>query len=324
MNLAGLLVACMVVAAAGSTPAPVPERQFDFQSRRAAIVPLFERQPESRAIASEARGVLAIETSVGPVSLWVAPTRGGGECFLIDIEALPTDSAGAACTYRPVRLQHVSRVGQSETAVGGRFLRLIRGRVTAAVETVEIRFADGRRDEVQPAGGFFLHELRGDEEPVAVIAHDRGGSVLQRQPMPGPRSFRRDLAFPTAAYRDVIELETSAGFPITFGVAPGTNGSVCERTIYRRRQAWGCGPGAPRLHASAISVDRAVWPGVVLLQGSVGRKISRLEVWYEDGNAAQVPVVEQYVLFEVPRGRVPKLLVGLDANGGIAARRPLR
>jgi hypothetical protein len=336
-----MLVACGVLAAAAAAAAsasglagrlndfvtdePAPMlRQADLQSHREVIVPRFEQQPESRAIVSKARGVLAIETSVGPVSLWVAPTRGGGECFLIDVQALPIESAGAACAPRPVHQDYVTRLGQSETTVDGRILRLIRGRVTPAVGSVEIRFADGESDEVQPAGGFFLRELRGDEEPVMVIARNRNASELARRPMPGPRSFRRDLAFPIGAYRTVIELESSAGFPMTFAVAPGTNGSVCERTIYRGKQAWGCGPGAARLEASGISVHRRVWNGVVLLEGSVGRAISRLEVWYQDGSASRIPIVEQYVLFEIPRDRIPKVLVGLDANGSIVARRPMR
>jgi hypothetical protein len=148
--------------------------------------------------------------------------------------------------------------------------------------------------------------------------------------MPGPRSFRRDLAFPIGPYRKLIEIKTSAGHPLTFAVAPGTNGSVCERTLYRGRQAWGCGHGSTRLAADTIAVHRGIWDEhddrrpLVLLQGAVGSAISRLEVWYEDRSAARIPIVEQYVLFEVARARKPRVLVGLDANGGIVARHPLR
>ena len=148
--------------------------------------------------------------------------------------------------------------------------------------------------------------------------------------MPGPRSFRRDLAFPVGPYRRVSGIETSAGFPLTFAVAPGTNGSVCERTIYRGAQSWSCGPGPPRLEPDAISVHQALWnesddgTAFTLLQGAVGGAIARLEAWYADGSVERIPIVEQYVLFELPRRRTPAVLVGLDGNGHLVARRSLR
>jgi hypothetical protein len=334
-------MACLVLATAGATaaPAPAPTRvqtDIDLQSRRKAVVPSFRQLPESRAIASRTRGVLAIETSVGPVYLWVAPTRGGGFCHVIDIEAnkLPDGSPNlsGSCRSQPPRSADpfVSGPVRSSTFTVRGDLRLVHGRVSGAVDSVQVRFANGGVATVSPVEGFFLRELDGDEEPTVVIALDASGAELGRRPLPGPRSFRRDLPFPTGPYRTVTAIQTSAGFPMTFAVAPGTNGSVCERTSFRGAHAWGCGPGPTRLEADAIGVHRSLWnehedgKPVALLQGPVGREISRLEVWYEDGTATQIPIVEQYALFEVPRGRTPRLLVGLDATGAIVARRPLR
>jgi hypothetical protein len=334
-----VLLACVVLATAGATAAPAPapvQREVDLQSRRSVVVPWFRQQPESRAIAARTRAVVAIETSVGPVYLWVAPTRGGGFCHVIDIEAntLPDGSPNLSGTCRPQLPRSdgaflAGPVHSSTFTVRGD-LRLVHGRVSGAVDAVQVRFANGGVATVRPVKGFFLRELAREEEPTVVIARDARGTELGRRSLPGPRSFRRDLPFPTAPYRRVTEIQTSAGFPMTFGVAPGTNGSVCERTSYRGAQAWGCGPGATRLEADAISVHRGLWNehedgrAVALLQGAVGRGIARLEVWYEDGTATQMPIVERYVLFEVPRGRTPRLLVGLDATGAIVARRPLR
>jgi hypothetical protein len=330
MRPASILVAVAVLAAsgAGAAPSPAP-RVIDLQARRAAAVAAFRQQPESRAIASKVRRALATRTSVGFVYVWVAPTSGGGDCYLVDVEAVPLESAGAACRPRPARSDYVIRPWQSETQVGGESLRLLTARVTPAVASLVVRFADGTSEQLRPAGGFALRELRRDEEPIAVIARDANGSELRRRRMPGPRSFRRDLAFPVGPYRRVIGIETTEGFPLTFAVAPGTNGSVCERTIYRGAQSWSCGPGPARLEADAISVHRALWndsddgKALALLQGATGRSLSRLEAWYADGSVERIPIVEQYVLFEVPRSRTPRVLVGLDANGGIVARRAL-
>ena len=323
-----VLVAVAVLAASGAGAAPTPPHRIDVQARRVAAVAAFRQQPESTAIAAKARPALATLTSVGPVYVWVAPTRGGGDCYLVDIEAVPVESAGA-CTPRPMRSDYVVRPWQSETRVGRDSLRLLAVRVTPAVASLLVRFASGRSEQLRPAGGFALRELRDDEEPVVVIARDANGSELRRRRMPGPRSFRRDLAFPVGPYRRVIGIETSAGFPLTFAVAAGTNGSVCERTIYRGSQSWSCGPGPAHLAEDAISVHRALWnesadgKAIALLQGAVGRSISRLEAWYAGGRVARIPVAEQYVLFELPRSRKPRVLVGLDTNGGIVARRAL-
>jgi hypothetical protein len=349
------LIACAVLAAAGATAAsasglaarlidvidaePAPARvhgEIDLQTRRKAVVPWFQELPESGAIASKARGVLAIETSVGPVYLWAAPTRRGGFCHLIDIEAntLPDGSPNLAGACGPQRPRSdrpfVAGPVHSSTFTARGDLRLLHGRVSRAVASVHVRFAHGGVATIRPANGFFLRELAHDEEPTIVIARDASGTELGRRPLPGPRSFRRELPFPNGPYRKVTGIRTSAGFPMTFAVAPGTNGSVCERTSYRGGQAWGCGTGPTRLEADEIGVHRGLWnehengSAVALLQGSVGRAITRLEVWYKDGSATQIPIVERYVLFEVPRGRTPRLLVGLDEDGAIVSRRQLR
>jgi hypothetical protein len=321
------LLATLCAGATGPAPHPV-KRSSELTGRREAIAPRLVGQPESRVIAAKTRRVLALQTSVGAVALWAAPTRGGGECWLIDIQGHRPDG-GATCTPLPVRRDYVIRPWQSETRVGEASLRLLSARVTPEVASVEIEFSDGTTDEVRPTGGFFLRELQGEEEPEAVIARDAHGTELRRRSMPGPRSFRRDLPFPTAPYRRVIELQTSAGYPMTLAVAPGTNGSVCRRTIYRGAQAWGCGADPSELEPDEIGVYPGLWnenedgKPVALLEGAVGRSISRLEVWYADRTAARIPVVEQYVLFEVPVGRVPRLLVGVDADGSLIARRPL-
>jgi len=299
------LVVVGLLAALCSGAAPAAKRETAGRDRREVIVP---RQPEAGVIAAKTRRVLAVETSVGPVALWAAPTRAGGECWLLDIDS------GAACSPAPAVADYVIRPWQSETNVGGRTLRLLSARVTPEVASVGIRFADGTTDDVRPTGGFFVRELRGDEEPQLVIARGEQGRELRRRPMPGPRSFRRELPFPTGDYRNVIALKG-----MTLAVAPGTNGTVCRLTVYRGSRSWGCGSGPNRLAPDELDVEVRNR----LVVGSVGRAISRLETWYAGGGGSRVPIARQYVLFEVPRGRVPRVLVGFDAGGSLIARRRL-
>lgn len=60
--------------------------------------------------------------------------------------------------------------------------------------------------------------------------------------------------------------------------------------------------------------------GALLLVGPVGSDIARLELRYEDGRVAPVPLNESWALLEVERGdylpgRRPDTLIGRDATG---------
>ena len=340
-----VLVTCAIVLAVGATaasasglggrlldfvagkPAPPPvKRQFDLQSRRKAVVPWLAQDPRSHAIAAKAEGVLAIDTSVGPVYFWLAPTAGGGECHLLDIQALPLASAGTSCSPQPIRLDHIPRGSIREVRVGDRYLRLLQGRVAADVASIEVRFTNGDTNTVSAAKGFFLGELARDEEPALLIARDERSNELGRFSMRRPSLLPRQIPKATGPYRTVIELETSYGYPLTLLVAPGTNGAVCTETRYRGMRAGGCGPS--RVDDDAIRVGLGLWnenedgKPLIKLQGSVGRSIERLELHYRDGGRVQIPIVEGHVLFELPKDRIPKTLVGLDADGSVVARRP--
>jgi hypothetical protein len=308
-------------------PAPRPvQQQFDLSSRRKSVIPWMAQDPRYRAVASKAEGVLAIETSVGPVYVWVAPTVGGGECELLDIAALPLRTGGLSCSPQPVRLDHVPRAGVRETRVGDRYLRLLQGRVAPDVASIEVRFTDGKKATIPTAKGFFLRELTENEEPKLLIARDADGRELGRHvhrrfSFPG-RSY---IARPTGPYRTVIEVETSWGYPMTLSVAPGANGTVCTETRYRGMRAGSCGQRRPA--EDAIRVGIGLWneppdgKPLVKLEGSVGGSIARLELEYRDGGRVDVPIVEGYVLFELSRKREPKQLVGYAADGSVVARR---
>jgi hypothetical protein len=67
----------------GTPPTPLVQQHFmawNQLGRRATHSP---RWNQLQVNASKAHGVLAIRTSDGPVYLWVAPTRSGGTCWLL-------------------------------------------------------------------------------------------------------------------------------------------------------------------------------------------------------------------------------------------------
>jgi hypothetical protein len=72
-------------------PAPPPVQEL-FADNNRAREQLLEQNAEARqelarrfprSIPGEARGVIALETVDGPISLWVAPTEDGRQCWLI-------------------------------------------------------------------------------------------------------------------------------------------------------------------------------------------------------------------------------------------------
>jgi hypothetical protein len=346
-----ILVAVAVVAAGGTTaaaasglggrvidfvagePAPPPvQRQLDLMSRHKSVVPWFRANPKSRAVASKARGVLAIDTSVGPVYLWVAPTRGGGRCYLIDIVAnsLPDGSpnGGGGCDPGPRPAKPAVLVGQGGTRTPNGMFTFLHGTVAANVASVQVRFSSGKSAELEPAEGFILRELSEGEDPVLVIAHDEHGKELGRHRMQNWRPGPSDIPKPVGPWRTLIEIETSWGYPMTLEVAPGANGTVCTQTRYRGARSTGCSPRPPA--ADKIWVGHTLWnetedrkPALVL-NGPVGSGIRRLEVEYRDGGRAEVPIVEGHVLFELSLKREPKQLVGYGADGSVVARRAFR
>jgi hypothetical protein len=347
-----ILVAVAVLAAAGATaagatglgdrvidfvagePAPPPvQRQLGLMSRHKSVVPWFEQQPGSEAIASKARGVLAIETSVGPVYLWMAPTRGGGFCHMIDIEANSrpdgSPAGGGGCSPHPQPPDEPFVLGPNhrKTLTRRGYLRLLEGRVGPHVASVEVRFVGGERVTLRPAEGFFLRELAEGEDPDLIIARDESGAELARRSMRSLLPPPGKIPQPIGPYRTLIEIETSWGYPMSFAVAPGAAGTVCTQIRYRRARSGGCNR---QPDADEIWVGHSFWnetedrKPVLVLQGSVGRSIARLELEYRDGGRTTIPIVEGHVLFELSRDRPPKELVGLGADGSIVARRPLR
>ena len=113
--VAGAAVATSALAWAGGLldfvagePAPPPVRRtFELADEaRERVLPIFRSGGGPEVIAERAHGVLAIDTSVGPVILWAAPARSGGACYILDIKAsrLPDGrpNGGAGCSPRPL------------------------------------------------------------------------------------------------------------------------------------------------------------------------------------------------------------------------------
>lgn len=77
-----------------------------------------------------------------------------------------------------------------------------------------------------------------------------------------------------------------------------------------------------------IAVHPTLAGSIVYLNGSVGPEVKTLTLEYENGDAAELPIVERFVLFSIAlenfhEGAQPRLLVAKDAEGREVARTPV-
>lgn len=322
---------------AGEPAPPRVKRAFAVQNEARArqVMPIFRRSGASNPIVEQTHGVIGIDSSVGEVIIWAAPTRGGGVCWVLDIEPLRRPdglpNGGAGCNPHPQSPRVPLEYGLRGTRVGDRFLELIDGRVRADVASVELRYADGATETLPVFERFFLHEPRPDSEPILLIARDRDDAELQRQPVRSPESLRDRFPDVVGPERPLIRLKTATGFLLTFALAPAQDDQLCQITRYRGSVARGCGPDPrERVAADEISVHPGLWneaedgKPLVTLNGVVGANIARLELHYVDGTTVPVPITEQFVVFEIPPSHHKDerfVLVGHNSAGEAIVRR---
>lgn len=315
-------------------PAP-PEVMHGFAVQnegRARALPIFRGSPANDVIAEKAHGVIGIESSMGRVIMWAAPTRGGGVCWMVDIERARRPTGGASCSPTPFRRKTDLGYGVRRTRVGDRYLALVEGRVGAAIASVELRYADGVRRRLRVLEGFFLDELHGDSELTLVIGRDARGTEVARRKAGAPlRVGPEAVPKPVGPERAVIRHRSASGHHLTFSLAPGPNGWVCESTHYRGIVTGGCGPDLRnRVEPDEILITRFLFNEppdgnpLVGLRGVVGEDVARLEIRYTDGTAERMPVFERFVFFEIrPEHHQDEafVVVGLDAKGAELDRR---
>jgi hypothetical protein len=142
----------------------------------------------SQVDAARARGVAELHTTAGPVSIWEAPQRHGGECWLFvfgapaQADRTVTGSCDPALAAGPILT-----VEWIEThLLPGLRIVHVRARGVAAVE---LRLADGTTRTMDLVAGHALAALPRDVVPVAVVAKNSAGRVIETQPIRLPRAF---------------------------------------------------------------------------------------------------------------------------------------
>jgi hypothetical protein len=210
-----------------------------------------------------------------------------------------------------------------------RIVRLLSGRVGPDVARVAVRL-DGALVTVPLADRWFFAEFAKD--PTAVVTYDAAGQVVRefeiRFSMPGPV---RPVARPhqVGEAQELLRINARGGREtVTLEVARASDGGNCmivrsDKTPTNR----GCSvptPAPREIGVVGMQFGGGAPDGIQLLVGPVGTEIAALRVAYEDGRQVEIPLNEQWALYEVVpadyvEGRRPVEMTGLDGSGRVIA-----
>jgi hypothetical protein len=177
------------------TPAPAEvETHFAASNRlRASLFAFAEEAGHelhdrfSPVIASEARGLFALESADGPIYLWAAPTEDGRQCWLIQWGAAPA-------TGRPYGKGSCDSTGEARairTSLGWTAerpsVRILHARLyDDAITRVEVEFEDASVLTLPVVAGHALGTVANEPLPVvAFVGRDADGEEVARATLRG-------------------------------------------------------------------------------------------------------------------------------------------
>jgi hypothetical protein len=176
--------------------------------------------------------------------------------------------------------------------------------------------------DVPLTGGTFLAEFPGG--PDEFVSYAKDGTVLERRLFPQPRGAERPAFKPPhqiTRAREVARIQARDGTEeVRLLVADASDGGYCQ-IVRSEHLPPNRGCSHPRLVENEIGVDAMNYggapDGILLLVGQVGAGIASLELEYQDGRRANVPLHRGWALYEIDRrdyaeGRRPTELIGRD------------
>jgi hypothetical protein len=308
---------------------------------------------------SDAHLAVALESSRGPVYLWVDPRTGGGTCTLLEVVEEPDPPAGAPrggvnCSSGPPAERPID-AGQTGTHADGKYLSLMRGHVHPRIARVEVELSDGRVVPMRLVEGFFLAEL-----PVGTLADRVPGcsppemppSILPTRPMPKQdpadvlclvnvieyRGFDTSGALveryrvpkldprryePIEAFRTALSIRLFSGKDARLDYARANGGTMCWRVFWGEMVSGTCSVVTKRSLPS-VTVIGSGEKQSVYFSGPVGSDIARVDLAWDDGSSERLRVEDGFALKQIdPHAeRFPTKLVGRDENGRVVVERP--
>lgn len=269
-----------------------------------------------------ARVAAVLDSSVGTVYLFSSPNA-RGLCASTWIE-------GDRGYQGRLNMGSVCGVGgQSfyafgEQRYGGKVVRLFSGRAGDGVDRVALRFGSSTID-VPLTGRWFLAEF--PEQPDEFLSYDGEGRVLEHRTFPPPPVHVAPVEQPqpVTQAQELARIRARGGSEeVSLLVARASDGGYCQIVRSdRRRSNRGCSIARPKpneIGVSAMNFGGGAPDGILLLVGPVGSDIATLELRYQNGRTATLPLSDGWALFEVEsadyvQGRRPEILIGRDVSG---------
>jgi hypothetical protein len=202
-------------------------------------------------------------------------------------------------------------------------LRLFWGRAGDGVARVALRFGS-RTVAVPLTGRWFIAEF--PSQPGEFLSYDAGGRVFEQQKFHWPTGHEPAFKPPHQVTEEhqVARIRARGGSEeVTLLVARASDGGYCQIVRSDRtptNQTCSVAPPAARKIAVAGMNFGGAPGGILLLVGPVGSDVVKLELRYQSGRVANIPLSEGWTLYEVQHadyvdGRRPEILVGRDASG---------
>jgi hypothetical protein len=322
---------------AGEDAPPSVTRLIVEEGTAERIGPLFFG--EADVIAQAAHGVAALESSKGRVFLWAAPSAGDAICYFVEFERLSERSGSpqgeAHCGHRPIPTAPARTVPiflvLHRAAIDGSELAILVGLTHDSIASVSLRSPEGEEHELALFENFFIAELPahgvpkvpGEREAYEVVAKDRAGIELPPQPVTEFASWRERFPKVTGPKRTVIDTKDSRGRALRLSFIPIEGGEKCVELETRNGTSGGC--GSALWTDEGIQVHPTLVGSMVFVSGSVGPEVAKLELHHQDGYVLELPIVERFILHDIPRarfedGKRPVVLIAHAKDGAEVAR----
>lgn len=290
---------------------------------------------DPRVIAEETRKVTSVRLADGRMhTLWVAPSRRGGFCFLWSglgggCDQQGTVPVGATWEAGPV----LTPVGVPPRRAAHQFTRILGHADADYADRVELHFQDG--DIVRPHviwvsapinAGFFAYEpppakRRPGHALEKIIALDQDDDVVAQETSP---ALAKAPTWPppeaiTSQKRAAAEVDTLSG-KATVWVAPTRTEGRCA-WLEVEGHAIGFMPcKAKGVWDEGFAVRLAPTRDTVLVAGVINQPITTVTVRFADGDKAEIAPTDGFVLYEISAahlltGHQLTRLIGTDNTG---------
>ena len=276
-------------------------------------------------------------------TLYVAPRKGGGFCYLwtnADGGCAPAKSPATTAESRAAGPLGVTWFGNDYPSVAAGFVRV------GATQTIEARFADGAAATIPVtwvsapiSAGFFAYTVPSSHRNRAdalesVVALDANGNVIGREKFPltrwspeyvpqrlpdGTRTvLPRDASLAKA--KEMFSFRATDGSHVYLWVVPLTGGGVC----YVGNQSIGCQPSSPVFEGGLYGGGNRI-----LFFGQTKPNVATVELRYQNGARERLTPIDGFVVHEITsahykRGTRLVAAVALNRNGKAISTRRFR